>query len=567
MELFKYDVLVIGAGGAGLRAAIAAKEEGASVAIISKSPPGKAHTVMAEGGIAAALGNLDSADNWEVHFRDTLKGGKFLNDWRMVKLHTQDAPVRVLELEQWGAGFDHTPDGKILQRPFGGHSYRRLCHKGDKTGLVMLQTLQKKAIASEIDFHSECLITHLVVEDGSVAGAFGFYKDDGRCVVFQAKAVVLATGGLGEIWQVNSNSYDCTGDGYALAYAVGAAFIDMEFVQFHPTGMVWPMGVRGMLVTEAVRGEGGILKNKHGERFMEKYDPERMELSTRDIVSKAIYSEIKNGNGSEHGGVYLDISHKSVDEVKQKLPAMYEQFMDLADIDITKHTMEVGPTCHYMMGGIKVDPATEQSTVDGLFAAGEVVAGAHGATRLGGNSLSDLLVFGNRAGVTAADFARLDSRTHRLNRDKIKQYEAELVAYFDSPGTVNPYVLHHDLQRTMQENVGIVRNEAGLKLAQIELDRLKLRLQHVKVQGNRKFNPAWHKAVALKFMLNLAELITRAAIERTESRGAHTRDDYPVMVDEWGKKHIVITNVHGEPHITTSPVEPMPNELKKLITG
>ncbi len=567
MESFQYDVLVIGVGGAGLRAAIAAKDEGVSVAVVSKSLPGKAHTVMAEGGIAAALGNMDPDDNWQVHFKDTLKGGKFLNNWRMVQLHTQDAPKRVLELKQWGANFDLTPDGKIQQRPFGGHTYRRLCHKGDKTGRIMLLTLQKKATSLNIDFHSECLITHLLYEDGEVYGAFGLYKEDGRLVVFKAKAIVLATGGLGEIWEINSNSYDCTADGYALAYRAGAELIDMEFVQFHPTGMVWPLGVRGMLVTEAVRGEGGVLKNKLGERFMEKYDPDKMELSTRDIVSKAIYNEIKQGNGSEHGGVYLDISHKPADEIKKKLPAMYEQFLDLADIDITKQSMEVGPTCHYMMGGIKMDSETGQSIVSGLFAAGEVAAGLHGATRLGGNSLSDLLVFGNQAGIAAAKYVKTISGFQEINEQKLKKYENELLAYFNSNGDENPYMLHQELQRVMQENVGIVRNEQGLKKVLDELTKLKERYKNVKVQGDRRFNPAWHRAISLKFMIDIAQITTLACLERKESRGAHTREDYPDMVDEWSHKNIVINNEQGEIKIRTSPVEQMPYEYLKLIAG
>src|SRR3989440_1389863 len=407
-ETHEHDVLIIGAGGAGLRAAIEALAQGASVGIVCKSLLGKAHTVMAEGGIAAAMANVDRADDWRTHFRDTMRGGKFLNNWRMAQIHAQEAPERVSELEQWGALFDRTADGNILQRAFGGHSFKRLCHVGDRTGLEMIRTLQDRGVNLGIDVYMECAITRLLKDGERIAGAFGYWRENGRFVVFKAKSVVIATGGIGKAWRITSNSWEYTGDGMALAYDAGAELLDMEFVQFHPTGMVWPPGVQGILVTEAVRGEGGVLRNKDGERFMERYDPEKMELSTRDVVARAIYTEAKEGRGTEHGGAYLDISHKPAEYVKKKLPSMYHQFRELADVDITKGPMEVGPTCHYMMGGIRVDAETAQSNVPGLFAAGEAAAGLHGANRLGGNSLSDLLVFGRRAGFAAAEDAKQD---------------------------------------------------------------------------------------------------------------------------------------------------------------
>src|SRR5881296_2370463 len=405
-ETHEHDVLIIGAGGAGLRAAIEAIAQGANVGMVCKSLLGKAHTVMAEGGIAAAMANVDAADNWRTHFRDTMQGGKFLNNWRMAQIHAQESSERVVELEQWGALFDRTDDGNILQRAFGGHTFKRLCHVGDRTGLEMIRTLQDRGVSLGFDVYMECTTTRLLMDGNRVAGAFAYWRENGRFVVFKAKAVVLATGGIGKAWPVTSNSWEYTGDGMALAYEVGADLMDMEFVQFHPTGMVWPPGVQGLLVTEAVRGEGGILRNRSDERFMEKYDPARMELSTRDVVARAIYTEVREGRGTEHGGAYLNISHKPADYVKRKLPSMYHQFLELADVDITKGPMEVGPTCHYMMGGIRVDAETEATSVPGLFAAGEVAAGLHGANRLGGNSLSDLLVFGRRAGLAAAEHAK-----------------------------------------------------------------------------------------------------------------------------------------------------------------
>ncbi len=428
-ETREHDVLIIGAGGAGLRAAIEALAQGASVGVVCKSLLGKAHTVMAEGGIAAAMANVDAADSWKTHFRDTMRGGKFLNNWRMAQLHAQESPDRVRELEQWGALFDRTESGDILQRAFGGHTFKRLCHVGDRTGLEMIRTLQDRGVQQGIDVYMECTVTRLLTNNGHVAGAFAYWRENGRFIVFKAKSIVIATGGIGKAWRVTSNSWEYTGDGMALAYEAGAVLMDMEFVQFHPTGMVWPPGVQGILVTEAVRGEGGILRNKAGERFMEKYDPRRMELSTRDVVARSIYTEVKEGRGTEHGGAYLDISHKPAEYVKKKLPSMYHQFKELADVDITKGPMEVGPTCHYMMGGIRVDAETAQSTVEGLFAAGEAAAGLHGANRLGGNSLSDLLVFGCRAGLAAAQHAKRSSAPS-IENAQIDQAEKELLAPF-----------------------------------------------------------------------------------------------------------------------------------------
>ena len=430
-ETHEHDVLIIGAGGAGLRAAIEALGHGARVGVVCKSLLGKAHTVMAEGGIAAAMANVDAADDWRTHFRDTMRGGKFLNNWRMARIHAQESPDRVRELEQWGALFDRTSSGDILQRAFGGHTYKRLCHVGDRTGLEMIRTLQDRGVHLGIDVFMECAITKLLMDGDRVSGALGYWRETGRFVVFKAKAIVVATGGIGKAWRITSNSWEYTGDGMALAYDAGAELMDMEFVQFHPTGMVWPPGVQGILVTEAVRGEGGILRNKNGERFMERYDPEKMELSTRDVVARAIYTEAREGRGTEHGGAYLDISHKPAEYVKKKLPSMYHQFRELADVDITQGPMEVGPTCHYMMGGIRVDAETAQSTVPGLFAAGEAAAGLHGANRLGGNSLSDLLVFGRRAGTAAAEYAS-GSGPAEVDAQQVLEGTRELLVPFES---------------------------------------------------------------------------------------------------------------------------------------
>lgn len=562
---YQYDVLVIGSGGAGLRAAIAAKENGAKTAVVCKSLLGKAHTVMAEGGIAAALAHVDSRDNWQVHFKDTMFGGKYVNDWRMALIHAKESPEVVRELERWGAVFDRTADGRILQRPFGGHTFSRLCHVGDRTGLEMIRTLQERTVALGMDVFMECVITHLLVEEGVIAGAFGFFKNNGEAVVFLARAVILASGGIGKIWDITSNSWDCTADGQGLAYFAGAELKDMEFVQFHPTGMVWPPGVKGLLVTEAVRGEGGILTNKLGERFMKKYDPQRMELSTRDLVARAINQEVQEGRGTEHGGVFLDISHKPAEYVKRKLPSMYDQFKEFADVDITKQPMEVGPTCHYAMGGVRVHPETQESTIRGMFAAGEVAAGLHGGNRLGGNSLSDLVVFGKRAGNAAADYAKGSSRSPVFAESKLDVYRQESLAPFKSTGNETPSLLHRDLQRLMETHVGIIRNGGKLKAALEALPILKNRYQQIRVAGNFPYNFGWHLGISLKFMLSVAEIITRAALEREESRSSQAREDFPKMDPEWGKKSIVIKRSDETLKVSTEPLVAMPSELHDLL--
>jgi succinate dehydrogenase / fumarate reductase flavoprotein subunit len=563
-ETREHDVLIIGAGGAGLRAAIEALAVGASVGVVCKSLLGKAHTVMAEGGIAAAMANVDAADGWQPHFRDTMRGGKFLNNWRMAQLHAQEAPERVRELEQWGALFDRTDNGAILQRAFGGHTYKRLCHVGDRTGLEMIRTLQDRGVQLGFDVYMECTVTRLLTDGGRIAGAFAYWRENGRFIVFKAKSVVIATGGIGKAWPVTSNSWEYTGDGMALAYEAGADLMDMEFVQFHPTGMVWPPGVQGLLVTEAVRGEGGILRNKLGERFMEKYDPKRMELSTRDVVARSIYTEVKEGRGTEHGGAYLDISHKPAEYVKKKLPSMYHQFKELADVDITKGPMEVGPTCHYMMGGIRVDAETAQSTVNGLFAAGEAAAGLHGSNRLGGNSLSDLLVFGRRAGLAAAEHAKKVS-SPGLAIAQIEEAERELLAPFSNTGSESPYAIHRDLQKIMQSLVGIFRTEEDLKKAFAELEDLKARAANASVEGSRLFNPGWHLARELKSMLTISEAVALSALARTESRGAHSRIDFPNYDPVWEKKHNIIVREGEEMKRHESPVEEMPDDLKQFV--
>jgi len=563
-ETREHDVLIIGAGGAGLRAAIEALAKGASVGVVCKSLLGKAHTVMAEGGIAAAMCNVDTADGWKPHFKDTMFGGKYLNNWRMAQIHAQEAPDRVRELEQWGALFDRTDKGAILQRAFGGHTYKRLCHVGDRTGLEMIRTLQDRGVQLGFDVYMECTITRLLTDGGRVAGAFGYWRENGRFIVFKAKSIVIATGGIGKAWPVTSNSWEYTGDGMTLAYEAGAELMDMEFVQFHPTGMVWPPGVQGLLVTEAVRGEGGILRNKLGERFMEKYDPKRMELSTRDVVARSIYTEVKEGRGTEHGGAYLDISHKPADYVKKKLPSMYHQFKELADVDITKGPMEVGPTCHYVMGGIRVEAETAQSTLPGLFAAGEAAAGLHGSNRLGGNSLSDLLVFGRRAGEAAADHARHVSNAG-VSEMQIAEAEKDLLAPFSNTGTESPYAVHRDLQTVMQSLVGIFRTEEDLKKAFAELEVLKARAAKASVEGSRLFNPGWHLSRDLKSMLTVSEAVALSALARTESRGAHSRIDYPNYDPVWAKKHNIIVNESGEMKRQESPVEEMPQDLKEFV--
>jgi len=563
-EVHEHDVLIVGAGGAGLRAAIEALAQGVRVGVVCKSLLGKAHTVMAEGGIAAAMANVDTSDDWRAHFRDTMRGGKFLNNWRMAQLHAQEAPERVRELEQWGALFDRTENGDILQRAFGGHTFKRLCHVGDRTGLEMIRTLQDRGVHLGIDVYMECTITRLLKDGDRIAGAFGYWREQGRFVAFRAKSVIICTGGIGKAWKITSNSWEYTGDGMALAYDAGADLMDMEFVQFHPTGMVWPPGVQGILVTEAVRGEGGVLRNKDGERFMQRYDPKKLDLSTRDVVARSIYTEVREGRGTEHGGAFLDISHKPAEYVKRKLPSMYHQFLELADVDITKGPMEVGPTCHYMMGGIRVDAETAQASIPGLFAAGEAAVGLHGANRLGGNSLSDLLVFGRRAGLAAAEHAK-GSELPAIDSSQIEEAAQQMLAPFERPVGDSPYVLHDDLQSVMQSLVGIFRDEQDLRRALSELDGLEARAARVRVEGSRLFNPGWHLAWDLHSMLTVAEAVTRSALARRESRGAHSRIDYPGLDDAWGKKHNVVVKKGGTMTLVETPVLEMPDDLKQLL--
>ena len=589
IERHDYDVIVVGAGGAGLRAAVEASAGGARTALICKSLLGKAHTVMAEGGIAAALGNVWKEDNWRVHFRDTMRGGKLLNNWRMAQLHAQEAPDRVLELEEWGALFDRTKDGLILQRDFGGHRYARLAHVGDRTGLEMIRVLQQHAVHKGIDVYMECNLQRLLIDGGKIAGAFGYWRESGKFVLFGARAVVLATGGIGKSWKITSNSWECTGDGIAMALDAGADLIDMEMVQFHPTGMVWPPSVRGLLVTEGVRGDGGTLKNNQGKRFMFDYIPEFFRADTadnereadawyddksnrrtpdllpRDEVARAINTEVKAGRGTPHGGVYLDIASRRTPEfIKRRLPSMYHQFKELADVDITTTAMEIGPTCHYLMGGVRVDPETAATTVPGLFAAGEVAGGLHGANRLGGNSLSDLVVFGRRAGAGAAAYA---SRTNARAVDDAQVDEAarSMLAPFEGEGGENPYAVHLELQETMQSLVGIIRTEAELKQALGKLDELSGRLERVTVEGNRQFNPGWHLALDLRSMLTISKVVARSALMRQESRGGHTRDDFPKTDPEWGKKNVVTRKRNGQLELTPEPLPQIPEELRQLV--
>ena len=590
-ETHEFDVLVIGAGGAGLRAAIGASEQGARTALICKSLLGKAHTVMAEGGIAAAMGNVYPDDNWRVHFRDTMRGGKMMNSWRMAQLHAQEAPDRVYELEAWGALFDRTPDGRILQRDFGGHRYARLAHVGDRTGLEMIRTLQHRAVSMGIDVFMECTVLRLLTDDGRVAGALAYWRESGRLVVFRARAVVLATGGIGRAWKITSNSWEYTGDGHALALWAGADLVDMEFVQFHPTAMVWPLSVRGVLVTEGVRGDGGALRNAEGRRFMFDYIPEMFRAETaeteeeadrwyedhaaarrtpdllpRDEVARAINTEVKEGRGSPHGGVFLDIaSRRDADYIRRRLPSMYHQFKQLADVDITKEPMEVGPTCHYVMGGVRVDPDTQAATVPGLFAAGEVAGGMHGANRLGGNSLSDLLVFGARAGHHAAEHAKGLAATPALDPAQVDAGAREALLPFERDRGENPYTIQEELQDCMQELVGIVRTEEELKRALERIAVLKERAGRVAVTGNRQFNPGWHLALDLPSLLTVSECVTLAALERRESRGGHTRDDYPKPDPEFAKLTVVVRQRDGEPAVATEPLEEMPDDLKRLF--
>jgi succinate dehydrogenase / fumarate reductase, flavoprotein subunit len=594
---FSYDVLVIGAGGAGLRAAIEAGANGATVGVVCKSLLGKAHTVMAEGGIAAALANVDDRDNWRVHLADTMRGGQYLNDWRMAELHAREAPECVRELEAWGALFDRTADGRILQRNFGGHRYPRLAHVGDRTGLEMIRTLQDHGIHTGIEFHMECTVLSLLLDGGRIAGACGYDREKGRFYLWEAKAIVIATGGIGRAYKVTSNSWEYTGDGLALAYRAGAELQDMEFVQFHPTGMVWPISVRGILVTEGVRGEGGVLRNSEGRRFMfddipdlykeQTADSEEEgwrytqgdkdarrppELLTRDHVARCINREVKAGRGSPHGGVFLDISWikerlpKAEEHIKRKLPSMYHQFKQLADLDITKEPMEVGPTTHYMMGGIHVDGETQMSTVPGLFAAGEAAAGLHGANRLGGNSLSDLLVFGRRAGRFAAVFASENGKA-TVDEAEIQSVATTALAFFErGPAGENPYQIQYDLQETMQDLVGIVRVEDEMQQALQATAQLRSRAEQTGVAGNREYNNGWHTAIDVGNMLIVSEAITRAALLRKESRGAQFREDFPNKDPEWGKYNIVIKrDADGEMLVEKRPVAPMPEELKAVV--
>ncbi len=590
-ETHEYDVIVIGAGGAGLRAAIEASAQGARTALVCKSLLGKAHTVMAEGGIAAAMGNVWPEDNWQVHFRDTMRGGKMLNNWRMAQLHAMESPDRVLELEEWGALFDRTRDGLILQRDFGGHRYARLAHVGDRTGLEMIRTLQQRAVHLGIDVHMECNVQRLLKDGERICGAFGYWRATGKLALFRSTAVVLATGGVGKSWKFTSNSWESTGDGITLGLDAGAELIDMECIQFHPTGMVWPPSVRGILVTEGVRGDGGTLKNSEGARFMFNYIPEYFKSETadnekeadawyedkknnrrtpdllpRDEVARAINAEVKAGRGSPHGGVFLDIaSRRSPDYIRKRLPSMYHQFRELADVDITRESMEVGPTCHYIMGGIRVNADTTATCVPGLFAAGEVAGGMHGANRLGGNSLSDLIVFGRRAGLHAAEYAKSLKGTLTVDVGQVEGAAREVLAALESTGNENPYTIHADLQECMQSLVGIIRNAGELRKALDEIAVLKQRLGRVRVGGGRDFNPAWHLALDLYSMLSVSEAVTLGALERKESRGGHTRDDYPLADDHFGKVNVVIRRKGGAFSVAQEPLPEMPDDLKELL--
>jgi succinate dehydrogenase / fumarate reductase flavoprotein subunit len=600
----EHDVIVIGAGGAGLRAAIEASAAGCSVGLICKSLLGKAHTVMAEGGMAAALANVDDRDNWKVHFADTMRGGQYLNNWRMAELHAKEAPARVNELEAWGAVFDRTQDGRILQRNFGGHRYPRLAHVGDRTGLEMIRTLQDYGVHQGISVYMEHTAITLL-QDGTpgdpkarVIGCFGYDRERGGFRVFHAKAVVLATGGIGKAYKITSNSWEYTGDGHALAYNAGADLVDMEFLQFHPTGMVWPPSVRGILVTEGVRGEGGVLKNSEGRRFMfddipENYrnqtakDPEEgwryctgdkaanrpPELLTRDHVARCIVREVKAGRGSPHGGVFLDIAWikeklggKAEEHIKKKLPSMYHQFITLAGVDITKEPMEVGPTTHYVMGGVKVDGDTQMSAVPGLFAAGEVAAGLHGANRLGGNSLSDLIVFGKRAGEYAAKFAK-DNGAGQFNGQQIQDAARNSLTPFERSGGEGPYQIQYDLQDMMQTHAGIVRHHNDLSIALERLADFKKRAAHVSVPGNREYNPGWHTALDLQNLLTVSEALVISGLDRKESRGGHFREDHPEKKEDHSRHNTVIRRdpATGEMKLVRVPIPPMPDELKKVI--
>jgi succinate dehydrogenase / fumarate reductase, flavoprotein subunit len=592
LETHDFDVIVVGAGGAGLRAAIEAQAQGAKTAVICKSLLGKAHTVMAEGGIAASMGNVWSEDNWQVHFRDTMRGGKMLNNWRMAQLHAQEAPDRVLELEDWGALFDRTKEGLISQRDFGGHRYARLAHVGDRTGLEMIRTLQQRAVSEAMAVFMECKVHKLILDQGKVAGALAYWRETGRFVLFRAKAVILATGGIGKAFQVTSNSWEYTGDGHSLALSAGADLIDMEFVQFHPTGMVWPPSVRGILVTESVRGDGGVLRNTDGQRFMFNYIPEVFaaetadteaeadrwyddhinnrrppELLPRDEVARAINTEVKAGRGTEHGGVFLDIaSRRSADFIRRRLPSMYHQFKELADVDITAAPFEIGPTCHYVMGGVKVDPDTAMSTIAGLYAAGEVAGGMHGSNRLGGNSLGDLLVFGRRAGLAAAEYARGIGSAPKVDNAEVDRLSAEALEPFNRSQGENPYSLQYELQDTMHNLVGIIRVKAELEEAIEKVGQLRERAKNVSVEGHRQFNPGWHLALDLESLFAVSEAVARSALLREESRGGHTRDDFPAASAYWAKiNNTIHRSAEGETSITQEPLPEMPDDLKALF--
>src|ERR671910_1782078 len=569
-EVREHDVLVIGAGGAGLRAAIAAAEHGLSVGIVTKSLLGKAHTVMAEGGIAASVGNVDPDDSWRQHFIDTLRSGKFLNNWRMAEIFAKEAPDRVYELEQWGALFNRTEEGKISQRAFGGHTYRRLCHVGDRTGLEMIRTLQERTLATDARVYMETTVTRLFKNDeGRVVGALAYTRESGRFIHFKAKAVVMATGGWGRNYKVTSNSWEGTGDGAVLAFDAGAELVDMEMVQFHPTGMVWPPGVRGLLVTEGVRGEGGVLRNSEGKRYMENYDAENMELSTRDVVARANYTEVQEGRGSEHGGVYLDITHLGYNGIMKKLPTMYEQFKNLADIDISQEPMEVFPTIHYVMGGIKVDAENCQSNVPGLFAAGECAGGLHGANRLGGNSLSDLLVFGRRAGEGAAEYAEQSAHGTEVEESDIRTEISRVLEPLEKEREgESPYLMQQELQEAMMEHANLMRNEDSLKEGLGKILALKDRLPNVKVGGTRLFNPGWHTAQDIRYLIQISEIILRTALERKERRGAQWRLDYDGPDEELGKINLIVKkDQQGEVGIERREIPPMPEHLSALIEG
>jgi succinate dehydrogenase / fumarate reductase flavoprotein subunit len=589
VERHSYDVVVIGAGGAGLRAVIEARERGLKVAVVTKSLFGKAHTVMAEGGCAAAMGNTNPKDNWKTHFGDTMRGGKFLNNWRMAELHAKEAPDRVWELETYGALFDRLKDGKISQRNFGGHTYPRLAHVGDRTGLELIRTMQQKIVSLQQEDHAElgdyearikvfaeCAITELIKDGDAISGAFGYHRESGNFVLFEAPAVVLATGGIGKSFKVTSNSWEYTGDGHALALRAGAALINMEFIQFHPTGMVWPPSVKGILVTEGVRGDGGVLKNSDEKRFMFDYIPSVFkgqyaeseqeadqwlkdndsarrtpDLLPRDEVARAINSEVKAGRGSPHGGVYLDIASRlTPEQIKKRLPSMYHQFKELAGVDITKEPMEVGPTCHYVMGGVEVDADTGAATVPGLFAAGECSGGMHGSNRLGGNSLSDLLVFGRRAGLGAADYVRALSSRPKVSEDAVETAAKRALAPFETPtngaSAENPYTLQLELQQSMNDLVGIIRKAEEITEALGRLDQLRERFKHIHVEGHRQYNPGWNLALDLRNLLLVSECVAKAALERTESRGGHTRDDHPGMDSSWRKVLLVCRAAGGD---------------------